>query len=257
MRRTGYQRDPILVDGKTKLALDGMHRIRSLKSLGANFAVCSEYQYFSRGVKLERWIRTIVGPGPDLISRIRSKFSMETCSGIESAVEKVDGSKSGIALLSGQTSYYGGKQLNHMELYKRLGEVDELCENRGVNLEFVPESEKLDLYSSAAVATLYPAKLTKRDVLESARNRRLLPYKTTRHVVPLRPMGIYFPIDLLRNGSISDCKKELERIVKFSKVIVERKNIWYEGRRYSERIAVFKPIKPRQSENYRQPRADH
>ena len=155
---------------------------------------------------------------------------MDACRSIHDAIENVDTRDRGTALLTGQACYYGGDKLSHLELYKALRKIDLLCERKHIDLEFIPESEKLDLYTSSAVATLYPARLSKVEFLQFAKIKHLLPYKTTRHVVPLRPMGLYFPLRLLKNGSLSDCKKELERIVKFSKVRIERKNLWYEGR---------------------------
>jgi hypothetical protein len=240
MIRTGKQRDPILVDRKTLLALDGMHRIESLKSLGANYALCAEYDYLSDSVKLERWLRTMIAPSRKLVSTIVSKFEMTPCVSIKTAIRRVETRENGIALLSNRESFLGGESLDVAEIYQKIGDIDALCEKDKVELQFLSESEKVNMFSSESVVVIFPASLSKLDVLRLARRNELLPYKTTKHTVPMRPMGIYFPISYLRKRNLPECRQKLDQIVNFSKVVLERQNTWYEGRRYSERIAIFR-----------------
>ena len=240
MRRTGYQRDPILVDRRTHLALDGMHRLESLRSLGAKYGVCAEFDYSDESVKIERWLRTMIAPSRKLVSTIIAKFEMDSCSNLQTAIRRVETGRSGIALLSSRESCVGGTGWNISDLYRKIGEVDVLCEKSRTELQFSRESEKFNLFSSESVVTIFPKRLSKNDVLRIARRNELLPYKTTRYFVPVRPMGIYFPISFLRNRSLSECGKKLRQLVNLSKVILEKRNVWYEGRRYSERLAIFR-----------------
>jgi hypothetical protein len=239
MKSTGCQRDPILVDRQTRLALDGMHRLKSLKRLGAKFAVCAEYDYLNRSVKLGRWLRTIVSPNTTLIDAILSRFSMNPCTSARFAMRRVDDNRKGLALLFANGGYYGGGDLPLFQLFSKLGQIDRICEKKKFETRFVPESDEHDLRSSKSQITVYPPRLLKTEVIEFAMQGRLLPYKTTRHIVPVRLVGIDFPIRSLRTESLEDCNELLEEVVKFSKVILKRRNIWYEGRRYSERLAIF------------------
>lgn len=240
MRRTGYQRDPILIDKKTHVALDGMHRRAALISLHAKYAVCAEYDYLGQSVALERWLRYFVGPDDDLLSSIISVFNMKPCPNFREAVRTVDAGRSSLALLSNRESYVSKENWNMLEMYRMLSEVDELFAKNDIEIDFVPESNKFNLFSSESVFVLYPPKLSKRNVLEIARKHAVLPYKTTRHVVPIRPMGIYFPLECLKNSTRKECDEELHRIVNLSKVHVEQRHVWYEGRRYSEPLAIFR-----------------
>jgi hypothetical protein len=240
MRRTGEQRDPILVDEKTHVAMDGMHRIESLRSLGAKFAVCAEYDLHRDDIQLERWLRTIIAPSTKLIEVIISKFEMKPCKSIQHAIGLVQTKEAGLALLSRRHSYFGGENLDIEDVYTKVAEIDALCEKNKIELQFAGEHEKLRMFSSDSVYMLFPAHLSKSDVLRLAMANRLLPYKTTRYVVPIRPMGLYYPISFLSVRTLSECNHELERIVNLSKVVVKRKDSWYEGRKYSERVAIFR-----------------
>lgn len=242
MERTGEQRDPILVDGKTLFAMDGMHRLESLRSMGAKYALCAQYDYQKKSIKLERWLRTMIAPSTELVSEIVAKFGMVPAHSIKRAMQMVDDAEAGIALVSRKDSFVSRKNFDIKEIYCMVGSIDSLCEKSRVEIHFATESEKSRMFSSDSVYMIYPARMSKSDVLGIARDNELLPYKTTRYIVPIRPMGVYFPLSFLRRSDWSKCNEKLENIVNLSKVVVERKNAWYEGRKYSERIAIFRKV---------------
>jgi len=246
MERTGFQRDPILIDSKTHVALDGMHRRAALESLGARNALCAEYDYFDDEIKLERWLRYIIAPSKHLLDFVVEHFNMEACRNTHVAILRVDGGKSGISLLSSKESFASKERRipisnsRILAIYEDIREFDEFCNKAKVEIDFVGESEKRQLYSSRSVYVLYPAPLEKKEILDFALRGEVLPFKTTRHIVPVRPMGIYFPLEDLRKSSLSDCNRTLDKIVGLSTIKMERRHVWYEGRRYSEPLAVFR-----------------
>ncbi|MGI0091630.1 MAG: hypothetical protein ACREBS_07975 [Nitrososphaerales archaeon] len=242
MKRTGYQRDPILTDRKTHLAFDGTHRFKALSAIGAKYALCAQFNYLGPSVKLERWLRYAIAPSQDLISTIASVFHMRRSSSIRRAISQVDNGSSGVALLSTNKSLVSQDAPDALHVYRKLRRIDKLCENENVDLQFAAESQKYDLFSSKSIFVLYPMKLSKKDVLRTVKNHGVFPYKTTRHIVPVRPMGMYFPLECLQRSTLTECSEKLEQIVKFSKVKLKQRNVWYEGRRYSERLAVFTGI---------------
>jgi len=241
--RTGSQRDPILTDGITHTALDGMHRRAALEALGARFALCAEYEYLKSSVKLERWLRYFIAPNPEFLSELTSFLRLRELDEYEEAVRAVDLGQSKIALLSAAQSYVSERELSVIEVYEAVGKIDELCKKHGIDLDYAAESSKFELFTSESVYLLYPEKMKKKDVLEIVREGKVFPCKTTRHVVPVRPMGVYFPLDLLRNGSMAECTEELRNVVKSSYIEIEEREVWYEGRRYSEPLAIFRKEK--------------
>jgi hypothetical protein len=240
LRRTRLQRDPILVDHETHVALDGMHRRAALKALGAKFAVCAEYDYRSEDIKLERWLRYFIAPDKKLLSQFSTLFDLKTCDDYRRAAKSVDSGASSVALLSAGDSYLNGKKAGVYETYAKVKKADALCKAAKISIEFAPELSRFELFTSESVYVLYPVVLTKEDVLEVAMKNTEFPCKTTRHIVPVRPMGIYFPLEDLRNSSKEECETKLEDIVRLSKISREEREIWYEGRRYSEPLAIFR-----------------
>jgi L-serine kinase (ADP) len=240
MMRTNTQRDPILIDSKTKLAMDGMHRLAALHSLDAKLAVCAEYDYLSRSVKLERWLRYFIAPNKKLLTEISEEFDATKTSDLRKAVSDVDSGRSSFALLSARNSFVSRDEMEFLQTYQKVGKVDRLCEEAGLELQFAPEADLFSLFTSDSVYVIYPPRPTKKDVIRMVENNEVFPYKTTRHIVPIRPMGLYFPLDYLQNRTESECTKKLEEIVTLSKIEVKKVNVWYEGRTYSEPLAIFR-----------------
>jgi L-serine kinase (ADP) len=240
VERTNHQRDPILVDRKTHTVLDGMHRRAALAATHARFGLCSEYDYLGDEVKLERWLRYFIAPSDEFLDEVTSLLELRERTDFREAVRAVDERESKIALVSAGSSYTSERSWNLLDAYDAVGQVDRLCKKYHIELDFTPESSKFELFTSESVYLLYPEKMTKRDVLEMAAKGHVFPCKTTRHVVPIRPMGVYFPLDLLQGSSQAECLEELKNIVNSSRIELEKREVWYEGRRYSEPLAIFR-----------------
>ena len=76
LERSGYQRDPIIVDKKTNVVLDGMHRRAALEQVGAKFAVCATFDYYDEKIILERWIRHFLSPDRKMIDEMIDLFEL-------------------------------------------------------------------------------------------------------------------------------------------------------------------------------------
>lgn len=245
MSRTGFQRDPVIVDKNTHVALDGMHRRASLISLNAKYALCCESDYLDDSVRLERWLRYVIAPSRDLLDRLINTLRMKRCEDRSEAKRKVDNSESLIALLSSRSSFVSTTNLPSSRFdmikiaYDCVRQFDIACNEYVVVPDFAPEESFDSLFSSESVFVLYPIPLTKQDVLETAQRGEILPFKTTRHILKLRPMGVYFPLESLRDRELNDCDRLLKEIMAKSTVNIKKTDAWYEGRRYSEPLAIF------------------
>lgn len=238
--RTGFQRDPIIIDRATKVALDGMHRRAALASFGAQFALCVEFDYLNKFIVLERWLRYFIAPDRKFINELISLLGLEKSTDSKTAMRDVDESRSSIALVSSNESYTSDTKHGLLASYRKLSQFDDLAKSRRVEVQFHPENERDSLFSSESVFVLYPAKIEKTKILNISRKGQVLPFKTTRHIVPVRPMGLYFPLNLLTQSNLTKCNQALKEIIADSSIDLLEKDAWYEGRRYSEPLAVFR-----------------
>ena len=240
IQRTGCQRDPIIIDESTNLVLDGMHRRAALESLFAKFALCACFDYLDDRIILQRWLRYFIAPDRQMIDELIGLFELEKADNYQGAAKIVDSHNSPIALLSSRQSYACKENYDLQTVYRRLGDFDRIAAERNIKVEFHAESEHGGLFLSESVFVLYPMPITKQDIMRVASSRKLLPYKTTRHLVPVRPMGVYYPLDLLKQSKIEICNSKLRELISKSEVGLVEANSWYEGRRYSEPLAIFK-----------------
>ena len=240
MSRTGFQRDPIIIDKTTKVVLDGMHRLGALSSLGAKSALCVEFDYLDRSVLLERWLRYFIAPHRKFISELISILALKRSRDFRTAMRSVDSYRSSMALLSNKESYSSEPQRDLLKSYEKLAQFDKLAKSRRVEVQSHSEGERISLLSSESVFVLYPHRIEKKQILSMALKAKLLPFKTTRHIVPTRPMGVYFPLNLLMHSNLDKCNQALEEIIARSRIDLLDRDAWYEGKRYAETLAVFR-----------------
>lgn len=238
--RTGFQRDPILVDRKTGMVLDGMHRREALVQLGAKYVVCTLLDYESENVSLSRWLRYFVAPPKKMLGELIELFDLMQVTSLKEAMSSVDKTPGLISLLSNRTCYLGEEKMDPELLYEKIKESDMIARSNSVEVQVIRESERFDVFSSEAVYVIYPPPLRKEDVVKIALNGSLLPFKTTRHTVRVRPMGVHFPITGLIEKGLAENQRDLKELTDSARIEMAEKETWYEGRKYAEPLAIFR-----------------
>jgi hypothetical protein len=232
MMKDGVQRDPIVVDEKNKIVLDGMHRLESLKRLGAKHAVCSLVDYSSDEVKLFRWFRFIENPGEALTSRMSEELGTST----EVSMDRHDAMHApGLTLTHAGKVNISTGDADTDSIVRATRIFDSVAKLAGARVEFLDESAiSPELLGGDHLFLLTPI-FKKDSVVHVAMEGKLFPPKTTLHVFPLRPMGINYPIDALRSTE----EEMLDTILAQR----TRRRIgppsFYGGRLYREPVEVF------------------
>ena len=229
--RDGVQRDPIIVDERTRIVLDGMHRLAALKRIGAKSVVSSLVDYASEDVLLFRWYRFVEEPEESVVSAALKELG---------TTEEIPFSWDEAALRSGLTLTYRGRAYSGRKgesLESLMGATrsfDRVVTELGGKVGYVDESAATpELLSGRYMALLTP-RLRKEDVVDAASRGGLFPPKTTLHVLPVRPMGINYPIeDLRRQNDI------LERMLSTRTRRRMEPPSFYRGRLYREPVVVL------------------
>jgi hypothetical protein len=240
LKRSRAQLDPVIVDDGTGVALDGMHRVEALKGMGASKILVCRVDYSSPAIKLGRWLRAYEGMSNPLLEDLKVLLDLTRVSGAE-AMSEVEGHRSPAALFVGGVSF---KSLLPFEGVRESLELvrvfDETAARSGIKPNIVAEKEARRLIGSDAFV-FYPPSLAKGDVIQSGLTRRLLPPKSTRHLIPARPVGISYPLEWLLDGGISkeEANRRLSDIVRGSEVVTLRPGSKYMGRVYEEPLLRY------------------
>ncbi|RLE88508.1 MAG: hypothetical protein DRJ96_00145 [Thermoprotei archaeon] len=186
-RRSIYQRNPIIVDATSGVILDGTHRWAAMKALGYKWITVCEVDYSNPLVLLDRWARRYRVEGSCELSSLLKGFSSEP-------VKPEEVGKRDLAVIHAGEAY----RIEYAELtdaYAKLRELEErLTSLLGKGPTYVPGDSALQ--GGEGILVLPPTPL-KREILEIARSGVLLPPKSTRHMVPARPLGVNVPLKLL------------------------------------------------------------
>ncbi len=178
--KDGCQRDPITVDAKTNVILDGHHRAEIFKALNLSLIAVHRVDYDSPEIVVRTWLPTVSVEPQAVMNELR----------LNNEAASAD-SKETITLVWNE-----GEQ--------RLPGTREQVMNSVVGkfpITYVRDEREARalIRAGKAKAFLVLPAVTKEDVIRSALSGNKLPPKTTRHVFAKKPRPVFVPLhDLSR-----------------------------------------------------------
>ncbi len=241
IERDGVQSAPIIVDRNTHVVLDGMHRTAIMKELGCRFTCVCLIDYLNPSISVQKWCRIIPAP-----------FSVENAESLLKELglklEPYDLNKNpedddGLLLIFKDKAYRiitDGDDL--VEVFRKCYRLERRLQEWGYEVEHCTESDaKENVASGNYEAILYLPNVKKEQVIEIAKEKKILTPKATRHRLPARPVGVNVPLRLLRNTDISveEANNRLTKLLKEKKLTRYDPGTEWMGRKYDETLYVF------------------
>lgn len=236
---TGYFMDPIILDSSTKTLLDGMHRFATYKEFGAGAVPVYLTEYKDSSIKVSRWARIARGVAKETIKLVLEEFDVEEIGNIHDGIKFLKERGRDFALITKERCYVSKNASdNKVEAYGCLRKFEDVMRIRCKSFEVISDSrirENLDGDS----LILLPAPIKKDDVVYAARSQNLFPNKSTRHLIPYRPMNVRIPLSLLtEESSIEEKNTRLEQLI--SKMSCKVMRGFMRGdRRYEEPVVIY------------------
>lgn len=236
---------PIIVDSNTFVVLDGMHRVAALTSLNYNLVPVCLVDYRNTAIKIFAWYREFNGSTPF------SHFLMEvianqsyTHSEIElgKAIEMVN-QRFAFAALSSKNKTYTLKASSLstiFQIYTEIAQLEVIARKMGYEISYSTEIDALESLKTSSRSILIVPSLTKHEVVSSAMTKQLFPQKTTRHVVPARPLFVNIPLEWLRQSNASLVNDRMREFLDSKRIVRRKPGAVIEGRRYEEFAYIFK-----------------
>ena len=115
-----------------------------------------------------------------------------------------------------QTFLVESRFQNMREAYNIIERIEKLLATKGLTINHATETNALqDLEIGQIDAVICTPPITKKEVVQSALSGQVFAHKTTRHVIPARPIGLNVPLELLRDEkkSLTDINRELSRML--------------------------------------------
>ncbi|OIO20605.1 hypothetical protein COV61_02000 [Candidatus Micrarchaeota archaeon CG11_big_fil_rev_8_21_14_0_20_47_5] len=232
MLNIGRLVDPLIVDRKNYIVLDGNHRRQVLEMLKASLAVCQLVNYEDKEIQVGGWFPA----------------AKELPSGMESFKgERVD-FEAGITAISKKEAYFMLVEdvekknctlfpTESTSLSEVIGSQQRMLKK--INGENGTENGKFayfeDVFADDALSqefkVLYRKPYTKEEIVSEALAGRPLPPKSTRHMIPNRIIRLNLPLGWLYEDR-EDAKGKLEDMVR-------KRAVHHNVRRYTEPVIVI------------------
>jgi hypothetical protein len=235
---------PVIVDSKTLVVLDGMHRVAAAQKLGCRLIPVCLVEYNNPNIQIGCWCR-IVNHSTNLkklVKLVRELgFTVEECQR-ETAQKLVNERKATTAIVSRSKCFVVyGPQKNIKETYDAIKQIELKLQSEGYTIGYDTESDAQDKVSSGKTLSMLVApKVSKEDVVTVALRGEVFAHKTTRHVIPVRPLFVDVPLEWLY--TTLSLKKANELLVEHlsKKQITRLPPGQILDRRYEEELYVFK-----------------
>jgi hypothetical protein len=241
-------KDPVVVDEKTLVVLDGMHRVATLKELGYSYIPCCLIDYRLPVVQLGAWYRVVSGDGTinEIVELIRSSFQdLKLAELSVGSPDRLVNEKGGVCALRSYNSMWlisTEKKLDCGDIYDVVYSLEERIRSENLKISYQTEFDaKTIILSDKSATCLVVPTLSKDDVLRYALSGKVFAPKATRHVFPFRLLGVNAPIDILDGKRLTLNEANERFLSSFSsrKLVKLPGGQIVDGRRYEEPIYFF------------------
>ncbi len=172
--RSNRIKDPIIVDRRTGVILDGTHRYAVAKELKIEKLPAACVDYADYRIHVKGWVLNILGTTP-----VPDELAKEW---------KVSGHpRPGRLTLFYRGEFYASDPGETMELLRKARDISQRIEETGGIVI-------RDAFPKKGIPAIYLPYPSKPEIISNAIMHNLYPPKSTRHVVPGRPMNLNFPL---------------------------------------------------------------
>ncbi|MHA2314165.1 MAG: ParB N-terminal domain-containing protein, partial [Candidatus Hermodarchaeia archaeon] len=227
---------PMIVDSSTLVVLDGMHRVAALKSLGCQLAAVCLVDYQNPAIELLAWHREFAGninfSEFESTLSIKGPFNLILTS-VDKAFENVKNRKADVALANGNSAHL----LNFPNIssikavYDEISNIEILARDMGYDIFYSTEPDAIESIHSSIRPVLIVPSLTKEEVIEWALKNEVFTHKTTRHVVPARPLYVNVPLPWLKQSNLDKANQKLKKHLENKRIIEKETGAIINGRR--------------------------
>lgn len=228
MLNIGHLVDPIIVDKKSKVVLDGHHRLKVLQVIECPHASCQTVDYQSKDIKVGTWIPVTKSPLGDVLKDVKK----ETVD-FDSGMAAVKGLKSPFMLARKEGATITSQILSPGS-YKIKEMIEEqvfvLSTLKNLEVEYVAD-DLLHEYLDRGYSVLYRRPYTKEEIIKTAHDHEQFPPKSTRHLIPGRLIRLNMKLGWLHEDK-ADAYEQM-------RIMLQRRAVEGSVRRYNEGVIVI------------------
>jgi hypothetical protein len=241
---------PIIVD-ENHIVLDGNHRAHAFKKLGFRYILVCMIDYLNDHTGLRYWFRLLGNvKGFDMLRKIiedlGGRFQEVTDRGsLQDTLEcnrLCCGVQHGDIFAS--VSFEEEVVYDSVSAYEVLEEIQIRLIREGIELKYIPcqyvQSQHFCEELKKDEMIIWTPQITKEMVVEAAKEKKLFAPKTTRHLIPARPLNVDLPTRWLSEDiSREQINERVSRFLSAKQVKRFGPGQVIDGRYYEEELFVF------------------
>lgn len=249
-KNLAHLQNPIIID-EDHVVLDGNHRTHVFKTLNFKYIPVCKIDYLNDHTKLRCWFR-LLGHIPH-IRTIKKMFESFGC-----CTHTVPDKFALIKALEANTNACGVQGTDCFLLidfpeslsqdavaaYDLLQQIQQQLISMKISLDYIPcnavHKEQFCRQLNTNEAVVWTPRLTKKTVITCAKKKKIFAPKTTRHVIPTRPINVNVPGYWLKeNISLKEVNQKFDIFLQKKQVRRFGPGQVIDGRYYEEELFVF------------------
>jgi L-serine kinase (ADP) len=236
LHRDPILRHPIIADSNSGAVLDGTHRLAALSRLGCLTIPTALIDYQNPLVRIDQWYRVVEGMSAEHFRRELPLLA--TAMSPLDADRKLLNREGYASIRDNQSCFlYQSEMVSALDLCRKAYKLEEIGRNKGLKITYIDTEDTGRLAVNHFLMSTI--RLEKREVIAGCRDHNLFPPKSTRHLIPSRPLGINTPLELLRDPQMQRAGGRFEQHLKSMKVKHLPEGSWVGSRRYMEEVFLF------------------
>jgi len=218
MLNLGKLVDPLIVDKKHKIVLDGNHRRMVLEILKADNAVCQMVDYDDPQIQVGGWhIATKAKVPQEGGKAIDEKEGFEALQKMEGCLMHIKKGKKGkeCSLICSQSGELQGIMDEQKQFLAKKLNLNSFEKNNNGNgaIQFIEDS-RVDYFLENGYEVFARRIFTKKEIVGEAAAGRPLPPKSTRHMIPNRIIRLNFRLGYLNDSPESASMHLRDMVIK-------------------------------------------
>ena len=242
--------DPIIVD-ENHIILDGNHRANAFKKLKIRYILACKIDYLNKNLNLKYWFRLLENvQSLDIIKQVIEVLggTLQPVPDREVLMETLECNRLCCGIQQGNlyalVRFKEEIVSDPVRAYDILEKIQKELIRKGVMLNYIPcqyvhKRDFCDELKSDQVVIWTP-QITKEMVTAAAKERKTYAPKTTRHLIPARPINVNIPTRWFNeNISLENINRRVSRFLNNKGFKRFGPGQIVNGRHYEEEIIVF------------------
>ncbi len=218
--------------------MDGNHRLAALSRLGCYTIPTALIDYQNPLIKVDRWFRVITGESLNDFMERTQKIPSRIAES-EARADRTLLSRSSYASLYNKREcfIFGSIGSNALQAFQNSFRIEEIARNSHLKIAYNDTDEFKELTEDSFMMSTI--RVEKREVIESCMNHKLFPPKSTRHLIPSRPLGLAVPLEWLKNKNFAEAESSFVKHIRSKHVKRLPQGSKVGSRRYLEEVFLF------------------